>query len=164
MTPPQDFHEGCHDADWDGQDRSTSQAINVQPSTAQQKPYTGPERRSSGWDGVEQRKHPPTPLHRVAEVRLTDETIEYLEQKIAQAVRDGIAGAITEDTAAKFWGAGLTVLQKQATAQTGKLVLSGLSGLVSKGFLFLLAGGLVYAVGGWSALAGLFKALFHSGG
>lgn len=114
----------------------------------------------SGWSGVEQRKTPP----RVAEVRLTDETIEYLEQKIAQAVRDGIAGAITEDTAAKFWGAGLAVVQKQAAAQTGKLVLSGLSGLLSKGFLFLLVGGLVYAVGGWSALAGLFKALFHSGG
>ena len=47
MTPPRDFHEGCHDADCDEQDRSTSQAINVQPSTAQQKPYTGPERRSS---------------------------------------------------------------------------------------------------------------------
>ncbi len=127
-------------------------------------PATDPNHHPSGWDGVEQRKHPPTPLHRVAEVRLTDETIEYLEQKIAQAVRDGIAGAITEDAAARFWGAGLTVLEKQATAQTGKLVLSGLSGLVSKGFLFLLIGGLVYAVGGWTALAGLLKALFHSGG
>lgn len=114
----------------------------------------------SEWSGVEQRKNP----QRVAEVRLTDETIEYLEQKIAQAVRDGIAGAITEDTAAKFWGAGLAVIQKQAAAQTGKFVLSGLRGLLSKGFLFLLVGGLVYAVGGWSALAGLFKALFHSGG
>ena len=160
MTPPQDFHESRHD----GQNRVEPQSLDVLSPITSQKPYTGPERRSSGWDGVEQRKHPPTPLHRVAEVRLTDETIEYLEQKIAQAVRDGIAGAITEDTAAKFWGAGLAVVQKQAAAQTGKLVLSGLSGLLSKGFLFLLAGGLVYAVGGWSALAGLFKALFRSGG
>lgn len=120
------------------------------PTPPKPPPYTGPE----------QRKNP----QGVAEVRLTDETIEYLEQKIAQAVRDGIAGAITEDTAAKFWGAGLAVFQKQAAAQTGKFVLSGLSGLLSKGFLFLLVGGLVYAVGGWSALAGLFKALFHSGG
>ena len=47
MTPPQNFHEGRHGADCDEQDHSTSQAINVQPSTAPQKPYTGPERRSS---------------------------------------------------------------------------------------------------------------------
>ena len=42
-----------------------------------------------------------------AEVRLTDETIEYLETRIASAVGSGIKSAMTEDTAAAFWMAGL---------------------------------------------------------
>ena len=95
-----------------------------------------------------------------AEVRLTDETVEYLEKRIAAAVGEGIKTAITEDTAAAFWSAGLTALQKQATEHAGRFVIGGLWGLVRKASLFLMLGGIVYALGGWSALAALFKAIF----
>lgn len=95
-----------------------------------------------------------------AEVRLTDETIEYLETRIAAAVGQGIKGAMTEETAAAFWLAGLTVLQKQASQHAGRFVLGGLWGLVRKASLFFMLGGVVYALGGWGALAALFKALF----
>lgn len=117
-------------------------------------------RGDSGWDGQDRRSNPA----RVAEVRLTDKTIEYLEQKIAQAVRDGIKGAITEDTATAFWGAGIAVLQKQAATHTGRFVLGGLWGLARKVLVFVVIGGLVYALGGWGALATLFKTLFSTGG
>jgi len=113
----------------------------------------------SDWGGEERRNKP----WKAAEVRLTDETIQYLEEKFANAVREGIAAAITEDTAEKFWGAGLTVLQKQAAAHTGRFVIGSLWGVVRRIAFFLLIGGLVYAFGGWGALAALFKALFHSG-
>ncbi len=99
-----------------------------------------------------------------AEVRLTDETISYLEQRIAAAVGTGLKSAMTEDTAAAFWAAGLSVLQKQATQHAGRFVLGGMLGVVRKLGLFLTLGGIVYALGGWSALAALFKVLFQGGG
>lgn len=99
-----------------------------------------------------------------AEVRLTDETIAYMEERIAAAVGSGIKSAMTEDTAAAFWAAGLSVLQKQATQHAGRFVLGGLVGVVRKLGLFLTLGGIVYAMGGWSALAALFKVLFQPGG
>ena len=96
----------------------------------------------------------------VAEVRLTDETIAYLEERIAAAVGNGIKTAITEDTAVAFWSAGLAALQKQATQHAGRFVLGGIWGLARKASLFFLLGGIVYAVGGWAALAALAKTIF----
>lgn len=106
-------------------------------------------------DHAERRRNSPP-----AEVRLTDETIEYLESRIASAVGSGIKNAMTEDTAAAFWLAGLTVLQKHATQHAGRFVLGGLWGLLRKLSLFFTLGGIVYALGGWSALAAFFKAVF----
>lgn len=96
----------------------------------------------------------------VAEVRLTDETIAYLEERIAAAVGNGIKTAITEDTAVAFWSAGLAALQKQATQHAGRFVLGGIWGLLRKASLFFMLGGVVYAVGGWAALAALAKTIF----
>ena len=110
-------------------------------------PFKGPERRRN----------------RPAEVRLTDETIDYIEAKMRNAVADAIKDVVTEETARKFWGAGLTLLQKQATNHAGRFVLGGLWGLVRKVSLFITVGGLVYAVGGWALLATFFKAVFSSG-
>lgn len=98
-----------------------------------------------------------------AEVRLKDETIAYLEEKMAKAVAEGIAAAINEQTAEAFWSAGLNVLQKQAQQHAGRFVIGGLWGLARKLGLFLMLGGIVYAVGGWSALAGLAKTIFSGG-
>ena len=96
----------------------------------------------------------------VAEVRLTDETIAYLEERIAAAVGNGIKTAITEETAVAFWSAGLAALQKQATQHAGRFVLGGILGLLRKASLFFMLGGIVYAVGGWAALAALAKTIF----
>jgi len=43
MTQPQDFHESRHD----GQNRVEPQSLDVLSPITSQKPYTGPERRSS---------------------------------------------------------------------------------------------------------------------
>lgn len=83
---------------------------------------------------------------------------------IKQAVREVIAEEIlTEEAAKKFWLAGLEVLQEQAQNHAGRFVLGSLSAMFRKVTIFVLVGGLVYAIGGWSALAGLFKTLFTSG-
>lgn len=83
---------------------------------------------------------------------------------IKQAVREVISEEIlTEEAAKKFWLAGLEVLQEQAQNHAGRFVLGSLSAMFRKVTIFVLVGGLVYALGGWSALAGLFKTLFTSG-
>lgn len=87
--------------------------------------YAGPERRAAA----------------PSEVRLTEETGVWLEAKMAAAVREGIKGAMTEETAAAFWAAGLTVLQKQATQHAGRFVLGGLWGSFRKASLFMALGG-----------------------
>lgn len=110
---------------------------------------------SDGWPRPERRSQPPA-----QEVRLLPETLAHLEERIAQAVRDGIKGSMTDETAAAFWGAGIDLLQKQATKRAGQIVIGGLWGLMQRVMLFLFLGGLVYSVGGWSALATLFKTVF----
>lgn len=95
-----------------------------------------------------------------SEVRLTEATFVELESRIALAVQTGIKGAITEETAAQFWLAGFDALQHHAAEHAGRFVLGGLWGLVRKLSLFLALGGVIYAVGGWSALAALAKTLF----
>lgn len=100
---------------------------------------------------------------RPAEVRLTDETIDYIEAKMQRAVEQALQKALTEETARAFWAAGLGVLRSQATQQAGRMVLGGLRGLLGRGAMFLLLGSIVYAIGGWALLAKLAKALFSTG-
>ena len=96
------------------------------------------------------------------EVRLTDETIDYLEQRLAGAMVKAMRESMTEEVAREFWGAGVKVLREQATEHTGRFVLGGLSGLARRVGTFLLLGGVVYAIGGWAALAKLWQALASS--
>lgn len=44
--------------------------------------------------------------------------------------------------------------------RAGQAVIGGLWDLMQRIMLFLMLGGLVYSVGGWSALATLFKTVF----
>lgn len=106
--------------------------------------------------------HPPP---KDTDVTLTPETIALMEQRMSAAVSDGIKNALTEpDTVAQFWAAGLSVMQKQASEHTGRFVICGLVGLAQKVGMFLVLGGMVYAVGGWSALASLWRVVFGGGG
>ena len=97
-------------------------------------------------------------------VRLTDKTLAHLETLMAASVRRAIHEALTEEAAERFWGAGLRVLQRQATDHAGRFVIGGLWGLIRRASMFLVLGGVVYAIGGWSALAGLAKTIFSTGG
>ena len=105
-----------------------------------------------------------TTSHPPETVRLTDKTLEHLENLMAASVRRAIHESLTEETAEAFWAAGLKVLQKQATNHAGRFVIGGIWGLMRRAGMFLTLGGIVYAVGGWSALAGLAKTLFSQGG
>lgn len=98
------------------------------------------------------------------EVRLRKETLEHMQELMRDAVRDGMRELVTPEAMEQFWSSGFQMLQKEATRHAGRFVLGGLAGLLKKASLFVLLGGIVYAVGGWSALATLAKALFSHGG
>lgn len=101
---------------------------------------------------------------RAEEVRLQEETLQHMQSLMREAVRDGVRDLVTQETIEQFWAGGLSMLQKQATEHAGRFVLGGLWGIARKASLFLVLGGAVYALGGWSALAALFKAVFSQGG
>jgi hypothetical protein len=98
-----------------------------------------------------------------AEVRLRDETLQHMRDMMREAVRDGLKESINDEAIERFWAGGLALLQRQATQHAGRFVLGGLMGIVRKAGVFLVLGGVVYAVGGWSALAALFKTIFNGG-
>lgn len=109
--------------------------------------------------------HPAKPRPRAldTDVTLTPDTIALLEDRISHAVAAGIQSVMTEDAARQFWGAGFRELQEKAQAHTGRFVLDGLKGLVKKLSTFVVLGGMVYAIGGWTALGKLWDALFGTG-
>lgn len=93
----------------------------------------------------------------------TDSQQATLKAITREAMREEFEMLFTEDAAKRFWMAGFNVLQEQAQNHAGRFVLGSLGAMFRKVTIFVLIGGLVYAVGGWSALAGLFKTLFTSG-
>lgn len=95
-----------------------------------------------------------------AEVRLTDETLTYMERLMEKAVQQGLSKAMTDENAEAFWAAGFKVLQEQAAKHTGRFVLGGLAGLARKLLVFAFLGSIVYMVGGWALLAKFWHALF----
>lgn len=95
-----------------------------------------------------------------AEVRLTDETIAYMEKIMEKAVQSGLSKAMTNENAEAFWAAGFKVLQQQAAQHTGRFVLGGLAGLARKVLVFAFLGSIVYMIGGWSLLAKFWQSMF----
>jgi outer membrane protein TolC len=86
-------------------------------------------------------------------------TSALTQREVRDAMAEGLMAAISRED---FWptlGAGM---QAQATKQAGGWLVSGIKAALSKVFLFLLLGMLVYLVGGWSGLVALFKAGGHS--
>jgi hypothetical protein len=88
--------------------------------------------------------------------------VGMLRDEMQQAVADGIRSAMTDDTAREFVGILLDEMRSQATTKVDVWAGGVLRVLLSRVALFLLAGSIVYSVGGWGALAGLFK--WMSGG
>ncbi len=93
-----------------------------------------------------------------AEVRLTDETIESLNQRMAQSVAEGIKAALNKDTAKMFWEAGAEMLQEQAAQRTGRFVLGGISKIARQLAGIAVIAIAFYMVGGWAAVVTFFKA------
>ena len=98
------------------------------------------------------------------EVRLADETMEYLHRQMRKAVREGIADAlhqaITPERAREFFAVGVEVLREEASKHTGRFVLDGLMAAAKRLFwigLFVLA---VYSFGGWTLVKTVAAAIF----
>lgn len=86
---------------------------------------------------------------------------EHTKQAVREGIIEGIKAAINDDSIVEaYWSQGLKVAKKQATQQAGSILVDGLGAFFKRAFQFAILGMLVYAVGGWTALAGLFKLLF----
>jgi hypothetical protein len=100
-----------------------------------------------------------------AEVRLRDETIDYLEQRIAVAVKIGMKEVLTDkEVVGQFIGAAVENFQKKASERTGAFVLGGIKAAIHKAAWFLGLGLMVYSIGGWAAVAKLWHALWGPAG
>ena len=82
-----------------------------------------------------------------------DKTREAMAEAIKEAMRD-------KEAVSAFWSSAADVLMQYGQQQTGKLVIGGIKGVLSRLGLFLVLGLLVYSVGGWGALATAWKALW----
>ena len=94
--------------------------------------------------------------------------VEDLAGEVKDAARHGGADAlrdVMQDRAAveAFWSAAFGALASYGQQQTGRIVLGGIKGLMSRGLLFVVLGLLVYSVGGWAALAAVWKAIWGGG-
>jgi hypothetical protein len=80
-------------------------------------------------------------------------------EQLAEAVRAGLHAAASDP---HLWTAVSNAIAQHARSEAGGWLLGGMRKFVSKMIWFVLFGSAVYMVGGWSALAALFKA--HPGG
>lgn len=86
--------------------------------------------------------------------------IEALAGMLPAMIREGTASGMQDALGQPAtWEAAALGFREAAKAQAGSMVLGALKAAVQKGLLFLALGGLVYWVGGWTALAAMWKAL-----
>jgi hypothetical protein len=91
---------------------------------------------------------------------LSDSELGELDTLMRRSVANGIREVVQDpEVLEAFWGGAATVLQRTARERTGGFVLGALGGLLSRVWLFVLLGGIVYALGGWSALGKLWASL-----
>lgn len=75
-------------------------------------------------------------------------------EDVRQAVAQGIKDAVSDP---QLWAAAVVAMQSHAQNQAGGWLLGVLKATFSKLLLFFAVGLAVYSIGGWSALASLFK-------
>lgn len=86
-----------------------------------------------------------------------------LREEMREAVREGIADAMTEEAAERFWRAGLDVLQRRAQEKAGRFLLDG---FLAAGKKLLWIGVIVlaaYSLGGWTLLKTIWTAITPKG-
>lgn len=103
---------------------------------------------------------PPPPRAHLSDSALA-ELHETTRKAVAEGIKQGIREAIEdEEIVTAYWTKGISVAKRQARDQAGAILFSSLSEILKRAAQFAMLGMLVYAVGGWSALAGLIKVLF----
>jgi len=76
---------------------------------------------------------------------------------ISKAMRDGFVAALHDDAT---WAAAAKGIRTSAHREAGNILVGALSGVLKKALMFSVAGLLVYWIGGWSALAAVWSAMF----
>jgi hypothetical protein len=82
-----------------------------------------------------------------------------MRDELRIAVAEGVSGAMTDANAQKFVRSMWAEAQKMAAEKSVEVAGGAIKALLKRALLFLFLGSLVYAVGGWSALAALAKFL-----
>jgi len=83
---------------------------------------------------------------------------------VEQAVARGISSAVNnQETLSRFWDGAFIRAGQKAQAETGKFVIGAGASIARKAFWFLLFGFGVYQIGGWTAVAKLWAAMFGPG-
>lgn len=97
------------------------------------------------------------------QVALTEESrvllTAMLRDEMADSFSRGLKDAMTSDNARQFVRTMLAEAQEMATERTGRIVGNAVLALARRALLFIFLGSIVYALGGWSALASLMKFL-----
>lgn len=79
-------------------------------------------------------------------------------EDLEKAVARGIKAAVSDP---EMWAAATKAMQEKAQTEAGGWLLGGLRAALSKAAWIITIGLGVYLVGGWSALAALFKSSHH---
>jgi hypothetical protein len=112
-------------------------------------------------DDVERQRDQIEMLHGSREL-LTSILRNELRDEVRIGVAEGIAAAMTDEAAERFWAKGLEVLQRQATERTGRFVLGGLTAMLKKLAWAAVLATAIYSVGGWSLVKAMWAAT-HKG-
>jgi len=115
-------------------------------------------------DPVDRRRAHPNNEQMLEAIHARDDTIaalhsavEALPPQIGQAMQDAILRSVSDPA---VWAAAGAALQRHARDQAGGWLLGGLKAIGTKvGWALVIVGG-VYLIGGWTALAAMFKAAF----
>ena len=79
---------------------------------------------------------------------------EMMRELVAEATADGIKRAVSDPA---LWAAASEGMRQHAANEAGGWLLSGMKAAFSRVMWVALIGLAVYMVGGWTALAALFK-------
>jgi hypothetical protein len=75
-------------------------------------------------------------------------------EDVSAAVADGIRTAVSDPN---LWASAVVAMQTHAKAEAGGWLIGMVKAALSKALLFGVVGLAVYSIGGWAALAALFK-------
>lgn len=86
-----------------------------------------------------------------------------LRDEMRVAVAEGIAAALTDEAAERFWAVGLEVLQRQAKQKAGGFLLDGFLAASRKALWVGVFVVIAYSLGGWALLKTIWAALAPKG-